>query len=60
LRTCYQVSIRRRPMVLRIRAWEMHKHGYQFFLSGNGIWQTESVPPEYINFPDADVGEKVR
>jgi putative RNA 2'-phosphotransferase len=49
-----------RPVVLRIRTREMHEDGHQFFLSGNNVWLIESVPPEYINFPDADVGEKVR
>ncbi len=38
------------PVVLVIRAREMHEHGHAFFLSGNGIWLTESVPPEYIDF----------
>jgi putative RNA 2'-phosphotransferase len=39
-----------RPVVLVIRAREMHERGHAFFLSGNGIWLTESVPPEYIDF----------
>ena len=49
-----------RPVVLRIRAKEMYEHSYQFFLSGNGVWLTESVPSGYIDFPDADICEKER
>ncbi len=45
------------PIVLRIRAREMHERGYQFFLSGNGVWLTEKVPSVYIDFPDEDVCE---
>ncbi len=48
------------PVVLRIRAREMHAHGHRFFLTSNGIWLAESVPPDYIDFPDAEVGEKDR
>lgn len=40
-----------RPVVLVIRAGEMHKKGIDFFLSGNGVWLTESVPPQFIDFP---------
>jgi putative RNA 2'-phosphotransferase len=47
-----------RPVVLRIRALEMHQHGHQFFLSGNGVWLTESVPPEFIDFPEGNIGKK--
>lgn len=49
-----------RPVVLTIRAKEMFEQGAQFFLSGNGVWLTENVPPEYIDFPSADVSEEDR
>jgi putative RNA 2'-phosphotransferase len=39
------------PSVLLIRAREMHGKGYSFFVSANGIWLTESVPIEFIEFP---------
>jgi len=29
----------------------MHKAGYVFYLSENGIWLTENVPVQYILFP---------
>src|SRR5208283_1036105 len=36
------------PMVLRVRAGQMHRDGFHFFLSENGVWLTELVPTEYI------------
>jgi hypothetical protein len=27
----------------------MHETGHEFFVSGNGVWLTESVPPQFIN-----------
>jgi len=26
----------------------MHNDGYSFYLSENGVWLTERVPPDYI------------
>ena len=37
-----------KPVVLNIHATEMHKLGYKFYLSTNGVWLTEFVPVEYI------------
>ncbi|MHB0936382.1 MAG: RNA 2'-phosphotransferase [Armatimonadota bacterium] len=37
-----------KPVILRIRAGQMHRDGYPFFLSDNGVWLTEHVPAEYI------------
>lgn len=50
--TATQVGARHgRPVVLVIRAREMHEAGHEFFVSGNNIWLTESVPPGFIDFP---------
>jgi putative RNA 2'-phosphotransferase len=38
-----------KPVVLRIRAGEMHRAGHAFYLSANGVWLTGSVPPEFID-----------
>jgi putative RNA 2'-phosphotransferase len=47
--TARKVGARRgEPVVLRIIAGTMHAHGYQFFLSVNGVWLTESVPVAYL------------
>lgn len=46
------VGMRRgKPTVLQIAAARMHRDGHAFFLSANGVWLTERVPPEYIHFP---------
>ncbi len=42
------------PVVLRIRAGEMHRDGHRFYLTENRVWLTEHVPPGYIDFPDSD------
>jgi putative RNA 2'-phosphotransferase len=51
--TARTVGMRRgTPVVLRIAAARMHGAGHVFFLSANGVWLTEQVPPGYIEFPD--------
>lgn len=42
-----------KPVVLVIRAREMSAAGHRFFLSANGVWLTECVPVEFIDFPPA-------
>ena len=42
---------RGKPVVLTIRAGAMQAAGHAFFLSANGVWLTENVPVEFINFP---------
>ena len=41
-----------RPVVLRIDAAGMHVAGHRFFRSTNGVWLTDSVPTEFIEFPN--------
>jgi putative RNA 2'-phosphotransferase len=41
-----------RPVVLRIAAGRMHEQGHAFFFSTNGVWLTDSVPLEFIAFPN--------
>jgi putative RNA 2'-phosphotransferase len=41
-----------KPVLLVIRAGEMHRTGHVFRCSANGVWLVASVPPEFINFPD--------
>lgn len=38
-----------KPVVLIVRAGDMYKDGYRFFLSQNGIWLTKEVPPGYLS-----------
>ena len=37
-----------KPVVLRIASSQMYNDGYSFYLSENGVWLTERVPPDYI------------
>lgn len=36
------------PIVLIVDAKRMYADGYKFFISANGVWQTESVPLGYF------------
>ena len=40
------------PVILVIKANEMWQAGYKFYLSENGVWLTEAVPAQFIDFPD--------
>ena len=44
-----------RPAVLRIAAGRMQNRGHAFFLSTNGVWLTDSVPSEFIKFPNETI-----
>jgi putative RNA 2'-phosphotransferase len=35
-------------MVLKVDAGKMHRDGHTFFLSVNGVWLTDSVPPIHL------------
>jgi putative RNA 2'-phosphotransferase len=51
--TARAVGARRgKPVVLRVLSGEMYRDGHSFFLSTNGVWLAEAVPPTYIEFPD--------
>lgn len=36
------------PVVLSVNSAKMHEAGFTFYLSENGVWLVDSVPPEYI------------
>ncbi|HVF43853.1 MAG TPA: RNA 2'-phosphotransferase [Pyrinomonadaceae bacterium] len=56
--TASKVGGRRgRPVVLRVESGRMHRDGREFFLSANGVWLTERVPPEYLVAPRSRPGE---
>jgi len=42
-------------VILRVRARAMHDGGRAFFVSENGVWLTEHVPPEYVLPDEAQV-----
>lgn len=41
-----------RPVVLTVLAQDLAAAGHAFFLSANGVWLTDHVPPPYLRFPD--------
>lgn len=41
-----------KPLILTIKASEMHGSGFSFFLSANNVWLCEKVPVNFIVFPD--------
>jgi putative RNA 2'-phosphotransferase len=52
--TATKVGERRgRPVALTIRAGEMHRVGILFYRSENGVWLTDQVPPQFIEFPSS-------
>ncbi len=51
LETAVKVGSRRgKPVILKIKASEMHKDGHAFYVSANGVWLCEAVPAKYIEF----------
>jgi putative RNA 2'-phosphotransferase len=40
-----------KPMVLIVRASDMHRDGHEFMLTDNAVWLACIVPPHYIEFP---------
>jgi putative RNA 2'-phosphotransferase len=51
--TARLVAARRsgRAVVLTVRADAMHADGFPLFLSDNGVWLVERVPPRYLDYP---------
>jgi putative RNA 2'-phosphotransferase len=37
-----------RPVVFAVDARAMHAAGHEFFVSDNGVWLTDEVPPQYL------------
>jgi putative RNA 2'-phosphotransferase len=49
IETATQVGSRRgKPVILTIDAQAMQENGFLFYLSDNGVWLTDHVPPGYI------------
>ena len=38
-----------KPVVFVVMAGEMHRDGYPFYLSVNGVWLTKEVPVKYLH-----------
>lgn len=51
-KTASKVGSRRgKPLILEIDAAKMAAAGFTFYLSANGVWLTDHVPPNFISFP---------
>jgi putative RNA 2'-phosphotransferase len=51
-KVAFQVGSRHgKPVLLTIRTAEMHRAGFVFRCSANGVWLVNHVPPQYIVFP---------
>ena len=37
-----------KPVVFKIKTAEMFSQGYKFFVSANGVWLTDEVPPMFL------------
>ena len=37
-----------KPVVLEVDAAQMHQLGFHFFLSENGVWLTDHIPPKFL------------
>ena len=48
--TAMKVAARRKgeKLICEVKAGEMHRAGYIFYLSANGVWLTEAVPRNFI------------
>lgn len=52
LKTATTVGARRGfPIILKVDAAAMHADNHAFYCSENGVWLTDHVPPQYIEFP---------
>ncbi|MFJ7129317.1 RNA 2'-phosphotransferase [Streptomyces sp. NPDC098101] len=50
--TATRVGARRgRPVVLSVDAGAMHRAGHVFHVSANGVWLTDTVPPDFLRLP---------
>jgi len=49
-KTATAVGARRGDSVLlTVRSGDMHRAGFIFFVTENGVWLTDHVPPEFID-----------
>jgi len=53
--TAQKVGSRRgEAIILTVQSGKMHTDGMVFYLSSNGVWLTDHVPEQYIDFTSAD------
>jgi len=51
IETAEQVASRRKTdnVILKVKAHDMWEQGHKFYLSDNGVWLTDHVPPEFLS-----------
>jgi putative RNA 2'-phosphotransferase len=50
LQTAFKVGERHgKPVVLTVRTGDMHQNGIHFYLTPNGVWLVDEVPPQYLH-----------
>lgn len=55
LETASKVGVRHgKLVVLKVAAGRMHAAGLLFYKSANGVWLTDKVPPDYLEFPPSE------
>lgn len=37
-----------KPFIFRVDAAQMHADGHEFFVSDNGVWLSDAIPPRYL------------
>jgi putative RNA 2'-phosphotransferase len=40
-----------KPVLLKVKALDMHQAGHEFFVTPNDVWLTDHVPREFIEYP---------
>lgn len=45
-----------KPVILHIKALEMHRAGHAFYLSDNGVWLTDFIPAVFIDKDNLHAG----
>ena len=38
-----------KPVIFTVAAGETARAGHEFFVSANGVWLVDSVPPEFLH-----------
>jgi putative RNA 2'-phosphotransferase len=55
--TAFRVGERHgKPVVIPIKAEEIYRDGMPFYLTPNGVWLVDAVPPQYLRFDELIVG----
>ncbi|XZE44172.1 RNA 2'-phosphotransferase [Pirellulaceae bacterium SH467] len=53
METAHRVGARRgKPVILTILSKAMHESGQKFYLAANGVWLTDAVPAQFLQFPE--------